>query len=187
MMNSSEFKKWRKSQSTGMNDLTFAHPEDIFIFTRFTMHKPIESDNKEILYAESVEEAIGYIRHNFLYDILNDAIDDLEFDFKFPFDKRQEDVISLLNYWYKLGKISSKNTSIKELKEFCKKFNCDYGVRDVLGYEIQVLSGADELRLFLTKKISLNENFDKKRLSGICSKELFCGNLLKDFIDKLFN
>ena len=74
------FNNWKNSHATEMQDLTFARPDDIFIFTRCTSYFPFEWEGKEVLYAESIEEVIGYIRHIFLYDILNDLFDDLEYD-----------------------------------------------------------------------------------------------------------
>lgn len=187
MMNSLEFKEWRKSQSTDIYDLTFAHPDDVFIFTRFTMHKPIECDNKEILYTETIDEAIGYIRHNFLYDILNDATDDLEMDFKSFFDERQKDAISLLYFWFKADKVKTDNNQLKELRKFCEEFNLEFSSRQETEYEIQILNGADMLRNFLIERFSYCENFDKKQLCSICTKELFVGKPLNDFINLLFN
>lgn len=185
-MNSSEFKEWRKSHSTGMMDLTFAHPDDIFIFTRFTSHQHSNFEGEQILYAEDVEEAIWYIRNIFLYDVLKDALDDLEFDFKSPFDETQKDTISLMNYWFKLGKISNVNMSCLELEEFCDDFNLYFNGRKDLEYEIKILNGANELRRFLTERYSMCEEFDKKLLDNVCSKKLFAGKRLKEFVEKLF-
>ncbi len=183
-MSYSEFQNWRNAHSTGMYDLNYAHPDDFFIFTRFIVHKPNEFGSEQVLYAENIEEVIGYIRHIFLFDILNDAIDDLEFDLKLPFDERQEDVIEILNFWHKLGEIPKDN--YKELEEFCKNFNATFNVRNDIEYEIQVLNGADKLRNFLIEKYSQCENFDERKLCDICSKDLFSGQALKEFIDKLY-
>ena len=186
-MNNSEFKNWRKNHSSGMYDLTFAHTDDIFIFTRFTLHTPFKLESKQVLYAENTQEAIFYLRHIFLNDILIDAIDDVELDFKAPFNERQKDVILLLNYLFKLGKLTPENTEIKKLKALCDSFNCDLTNRKNLEYEIQILNGADELRKFLIKKYSSCENFNKKQLSNFCSKDFFVGQKLKEFLDELFN
>lgn len=185
-MNYLEFKNWKNSHITEMQDLTYARPDDIFIFTRFTIHRPFELESKQVLYAESVEEWIGYIRHIFLYDILNDIADDLEFDFKTPYGERQKDAISILSYWYKLGKFSTESNKYQNLNKFCKDFNTEFNFKENAEYEIQILNGADELREFLISKYSKCKNFDRKRLSNICSKELFAGRLLKDFLDMLF-
>ena len=179
-----DFTNWKNYHVIEMQDLTFAMPNDIFIFTRFTVNNPFKFGSKQVLYAENIEEVIGYLRHIFIYDILNDAIDDLEFDFKFPFSERQSDVIEILNFWHKLGKIQKDN--YKELEEFCKNFNATFNVRNDVEYEIQILNGADKLRKFLTEKYSQCENFDKRRICDICSKQLFSGQALKEFIDKLY-
>ena len=183
MMSSSEFINWRKKLPSEMCDLTYAHPNDIFIFTRFTVKKPLKTESKQVLYAEDIKDVIGYLHYIFLYDILTDAIDDVELDFKYPFDERQKYVILLLNYWFKSGKLSPANTDIQKLKEFCTVFNCDFKTKENVEYEIEILNGADELRKFLIKKYSMYENFDKKVLSNICGKELFVGKKLKDFLD----
>ncbi len=184
-MDYSKFKNWKNSHATEMQDLTFAKPDDIFIFTRFTAHQPSDFEGKQILFAGSIEEAIGYIRHIFLYDILNDTSDDLETDFKAILSEHQTDAISILNYWFKLGKISAVN-NCQEFSKFCKDFNSDFSHREDKEYEIQILNGATELRRFLIRRYSECENFDKERLCNICSKELFVGKLLKDFLDILF-
>ncbi len=124
----------------------------------------------------------AYIRHIFLYDILNDTTDDLELDFKKPFDVRQNDAIKLLNFWFKSGKIKGK-----ELNKFCEEFNSVFSNRENVKYEIQILNGANKLRNFLIKKYSEYENFDKQKLCDICSKDLFAGRFLKDFLDMFFS
>ena len=186
MMNSSEFKNWRKYISSGMDDITYSHPDDIFIFTRFTVKKPLRTESKQVLYAEDIKDTIWYLHYIFLNDILTDAIDDVELDFKSPFDERQKDVILLLNYWFKSSKLSPANTDIQKLKEFCTLFNCDFKTKEDVEYEIEILNGAEELRKFLIKKYSICENFDKKALSNICGKDLFVGKKLKDFLDDFF-
>ncbi len=186
-MDYSKFENWKNSHSTEMQNLTFARPDDLFVYTRVTGHNPFAFEGKQVLYAESLQEVAGYIRHIFLYDILNDATDDLETDFKAPFDDRQEDAVLLLNYWFKLGKILSVNIFDEKLGEFINDFNLKFNHRDDIEYEIQIFNGADELRDFLIERYSKHKNFDKKRLCNICSKELFSGESLKDFLDMFFN
>ena len=181
-----EFKNWKSSHATDMSNLTFAHPEDIFIFTRFTDNNPIGIEAKQILFAEDIEETIGYLRHIFLYDILNDALNDLNFDFKSPFDEKQNDAIAILKYWYKLGTIASQKADLKQLREFINQFNSDFSRNKNPEYEIHILDGADELRKFLISNFSNYENFDKKRLCNICSKEFFVGKKLKNYTAALF-
>ena len=159
------FKDWKNSHATEMQDLTFARPDDIFIFTRFTLPLPCCFEGKQVLYAGDIKEAAGYIRHIFLYDILNDMTDDLAFDPK------------LLNENEKCAEL---------LMKFCKEFNKEFNHRTGSEYELQVLKGADELRKFLNLHCKGNPNFDKKRLSNLCSSDLFAGRPLKDFLDNLF-
>ncbi len=180
------FKNWKNSHATEMQDLTFAKPDDYFIFIRFSGQTSYEFDSKQVLFAESIEEVLGYIRHIFIYDILNDAVDDLEFDIKTPFDDRQKDAILLFNYWFMSGKITAENLDYIKLKEFCNDFNSDFSFGRDLEYEIEVLNGADSLREFLIKRYSNIDDFDSRRLSNICSKELFAGKLLKDFLDEIW-
>ena len=70
-MNYLEFKNWKNSHSAEMRNLDLASAEDIFIYTKFIAFNPLNFENKQILFAESLEETLGYIRHIFLYDILN--------------------------------------------------------------------------------------------------------------------
>ena len=183
-MDYTKFDSWKSTHATEMQDLTYARPHDIFIFTRFTKHKPLVFEGKQVLFAETLPEVIGYIRHIFIYDILNDLTDDFEFDFKKHCDGCQTDAVPLLNYWFKSGKITSSK-SVLDAKKFCKAFNNEFANREDTEYEIQILNGADELRRFLNKRFSNCENFDKNKLSNICSKDLFAGKPLKDFLDFL--
>ena len=184
-MNNSEFRKWRSSLPVKMDDLTFASPDDTFIFTRFTAHSPLNFDSKQILFADNLTDAIGYIRRIFLYDILNDVIDDLQFDFKSPFDDKQKDAISILHHLHKSGKILSAPDSEK-INQFCDSFNSEFSHRAETEYEIHILKDADALRNFLILNFSEYDGFDKEKLMSICNNDLFAGKLLKDFIDRIF-
>ena len=75
-----DFKSWKNSHGIEMRALEFSQADSIFIFTRFTVNSPFVLDSKQFHFAETAEEAAGYIRHIFLYDILSDAIDDLQFE-----------------------------------------------------------------------------------------------------------
>ena len=179
------FNNWKNSHAPEMQDLTFARPDDIFIFTRCTSYFPFEWEGKEVLYAESIEEVIGYIRHIFLYDILNDLFDDLEYDNEINKQIKQDETIAIYNFWYKFGKLNQATDKIKEINHLLNEFNLFFKNRKYFEYEIQIFDGADELRKFLNKNYSNNENFDKRLLSNICSKELFAGKPLKEFLDKV--
>lgn len=180
------FKDWKNSHATEMQDLTFARPDDIFIFTRFTLPLPCCFEGKQVLYAGDIKEAAGYIRHIFLYDILNDMTDDLAFDPKLLNDENQKDALTILYFWFKLGKILENEKCEELLMKFCKEFNKEFNHRTGSEYELQVLKGADELRKFLNLHCKGNPNFDKKRLSNLCSSDLFAGRPLKEFLDNLF-
>lgn len=180
-----DFKNWKNSHITEMEDLTFAKPNDFFIYVRFTEKSQLDFKSEKVLFAETQEEALGYIRHIFIYDILNDVVDDLELDFERSSEETQKDSILLFNYWYKLGKLANKNFNFINFKKFCEDFNSNFGFRKNTQYEIMVLNGADALRNFLIKKYSKVKNFDKKRIADICSGELFAGKPLKDFLDEL--
>jgi len=156
------FKTWKSTHAREMQNLTCARPDDIFIFTRFVAHHPFEFESNQIAYAQNTEEAIGYTRHIFLYDILNDTSDDLEFDLKSPFAQRQKDAVLLFKHWYQLGKLSTTTTKINDLRKFCHDFNSDFNASREHEYEIQILNGADQLRIFLISKYSKYENFNKK-------------------------
>lgn len=181
------FKSWKTSHSMEMQDLTFAKPDDIFIYTRFSLKFPFDCEGENILFAGSIEEVLGYIRHIFIYDILNDSVDDLEYDIKALSDEKQGAVISLLNYWFRLGKAAKYDDKLQILKNLSFEFNREFGRREEAEYEFYILKGANELRDFLIEKHFDEQDFDKKLLANICSEELFAGKLLKDFIDKIFD
>ena len=181
-MNYSEFKDWRNNFCNDMKDLTFSHPDDYFLYTSVKYNNALSFKASQVLFAEDITQAIDYIKHIFLYDVINDNIDDLEFDIYCPKNEVQKNSIMLLNYWFKLGKISA---SYEEFKAFCKEFNGKFN-SDQFECEIQILNGADELRYFLNKKYKNNENFDKNLLSNICRSDLFAGKKLNDFLNNLF-
>ena len=179
-----KFEEWKTPHAVQMQDLTYARPDDFFIYTRVKFSCEVEG--KQVVYAETIDETIGYLRHVFLYDILNDATDDLELDFKYPFSQRQTDAISLLNHWFKLGKIATADDKELLFYDFCKNFNAEFNQKSDTEYEIAVLNGANELKRFLTKKYKNHKNFDKKRLDTFCNDDLFSGKLLKDFLNDFF-
>lgn len=181
------FEDWKGSKVTQMRDLIYAKPDDFFVFTRFAERFPFELSGEELLYAESIQEIAGYIRYVFLYDILNEATDDLETDFKEPFDYRQRNTVLLLYFWLKLGKIISGDILDKQLYEFCAEFNFYFNGIKNIEYEIQILNGAEELRMFLINRYSIYECFDIDTLYDICSKEHFSGVRIKNFLNMLFN
>lgn len=185
-MDYNNFKSWKSNHSSFMQDLTFAKPNDVFIYTSFKMTTPIEVEEKQVLFAESLEEAAGYLRHIFLYDLLVDATDDLELDEALRTEERQIDVLFLLNLWFRTGKALHKPNAKKAILDLIKEFNQQFNNKNELQYEFQVLNGANSLKRFLKSKFKDNENFDEKQLNNICSNQLFTGRLLKDFIDRLF-
>ncbi len=181
-----DFKNWKNTHITEMEDLTFSKPTDFFIYVRFTEKSQFNFKSERVLFAETPEEAVGYIRHIFIYDILNDVVDDLELDFKQSSEETQNDAILLFNYWYKLGKIPTENFDFINFKKFCEDFNSNFSFGRNSEYEIMILNDADSLRDFLIKKYSKVKNFDRKRIADICSTELFAGKPLKDFLTELF-
>ena len=186
-MDYSKFKNWKNSHATQMQDLTFAKPDDIFIYIGFKMETPFETEEKRVLFAESLEEAAGYFRHIFLYDLLVDATDDLELDEALRTEERQKDAIFLLNLWFRTGKALHKSDIKKALSFLIKEFNQRFKTRNEVQYEFQILNGANSLKRFLKSKFKDNEAFDEKKLENICSNQLFVGKLLKDFLDMLFD
>lgn len=181
-----KFYNWKGSHSASMQNLKFSKPDSIFIFKRFNQKSGDAEETKSVLFADSLDEAIGYIRHIFLYDILTDAVDDLEYLPISPDDQSQKDALSLFNFWFKAGKITDTATCKKELIAFCDAFNKDFSSRYENEYEIKVLFGANELKKFLIERYSNYEDFDKKRLCNICDNTLFAGEMLKDFLDNFF-
>lgn len=169
-----------------MQDLTFAKPDDIFIYTSFKMSTPINSEERQVLFAENIEEAAGYFRHIFLYDLLVDATDDLELDEALRTEERQKDSLFLLNLWFRTGKVLHKSDAKKALTNLIKEFNQRFNNQNELQYEFQILNGANGLKRFLKSKFKDSNNFDEKRLDNICGNQLFVGKLLNDFIIELF-
>ena len=186
-MDYSKFKNWKNSHATEMRDLTFAKPDDIFIYTGFKMATPFEVEENQVLFAESLEEAVGYFRHIFLYDLLVDATDDLELDEALRTVERQKDALFLLNLWFRAGKALHKPDVKKVFLDLIKDFNQHFNNENDLQYEFQALNGANSLKMFLKSKFKDNEAFDEKKLENICSNQLFVGKLLKDFLDMLFD
>ena len=186
-MDYSKFKNWKNSHSTQMQDLTFAKPDDIFIYTSFKMTTPFEVEERKVLFAESLEEVAGYLRHIFLYDLLVDATDDLELDEALRTEERQKDALFLLNLWFRTGKALHKSDVKKAISNLIKEFNQRFNTRKELEYEFQILNGANSLKRFLKSIFKDNEAFDEKKLENICINQLFDGKLLKDFLDMLFD
>ena len=186
MKDYNNFKNWKSSHSTLMQDLTFSTPDDIFIYTNFKMITPFDFDEHRVLFAESFEEAAGYFRNIFLYDLLVDATDDLELDGALRTEERQKDALFLLNLWFRTGKALHESDVKKELLNLIKEFNKQFNNQNDLQYEFQVLDGANGLKRFLKSKFKDNENFDERRLDNICSEDLFVGKLLNDFLKELF-
>lgn len=178
-----KFENWKNSHVLEMEDITLSKPDDIFIYTRFTVHFALPFEYKRILFAETLEEAIGYLRYIFIYDILTSTINDLETEYNSPFNESQKDTISLMNFWYKLGKIPNSYDGLKDLMLLCNEFNLEYSQHRDIEYEICILNGADNLRNFLNSTYSSSENFDMKRLEAICKKETYSGKRLKEFIE----
>ena len=185
-MDYSKSQNWKSLHSTEMQDLNFAKPNDIFIYTSFKMSTPFEVQEHQVLFAENIEEAAGYFRHIFLYDLLVDATDDLELDKVLRTEERQKDALFLLNLWFRTGKALHKSDIKKELLGIIKEFNQRFNNQNELQYEFQILNGANGLKRFLKSKFQDNENFDEKSLDNICSNQLFVGKQLNDFIEKLF-
>lgn len=186
MKDYNNFKNWKTPHSTLMQDLTFSTPDDVFIYTSFKMTSPFDIEENQVLFAESFEEAAGYFRHIFLYDLLVDATDDLELDPKLLNKEHQEDAIKILSFWFKVGKALNNKNSKKEVLKLCDEFNCHFSISKDMQYEFHILNGANELKRFLKSKYKNNANFDNKRLENICSEDLFAGKLLNDFLNELF-
>lgn len=186
MKDYNNFKSWNSKHSRLVQDLNFAKPDDIFIYTSFKMAVPFEAEERQLLFAENFEDAAGYFRHIFLYDLLVDATDDLELDETLKTEERQKDALILLNLWFKTGNAIHKSDAKKTLSNLIKEFNQQFNNRNELQYEFQILNGANDLKRFLITKFKNNENFDKKRLDSICSNQLFFGKLLNEFIKEIF-
>ncbi|MDD6479478.1 MAG: hypothetical protein PUF48_06720 [Oscillospiraceae bacterium] len=185
MKDCNNFKSWKSNHSSFMRDLTFAKPDDIFIYTSFKMSTPFEVGEHQVLFAENVEEAARYFRDIFLYDLLVDATDDLELDEALRTEERQQEALFLLNLWFRTGKALHKSDIKKVLSGLIKEFNQQFNNQNELQYEFQILCGANALKQFLKSKFKDKENFDEKKLENICSNQLFAGKLLSDFIEGL--
>lgn len=187
MKDYNNYKSWKSSRSTLMQDLTFSTPNDVFIYTNFKMTTPFNMEENRVLFAESLEEAAGYFRHIFLYDLLVDATDDLELDEALRTKERQQDALFLLNLWFRTGKALHKSDVKKAFLDLINDFNQHFNNENDLQYEFQVLNGANSLKRFLKSKFKDDEKFDEKRLEDICSNQFFVGKLLNDFLAALFN
>ena len=112
MSDYTSYKSWKSSHASEMQDLTFARPDDIFIFTRFTSKEP-DFEGKQVLYASDIKEAAGYFQHVFLYDILNDMTDDLALDPKLLNNENQKDVLTDNIVSEKVIKLLKEKNNIK--------------------------------------------------------------------------
>ena len=186
MQNYNNFKSWKSDHSSFMRDLSLSKADDVFIYTSFKMLTPFAVEERQVLFAETFEEAAGYFRHIFLYDLLVDAIDDLELDEALRTEERQKDVLFLSNLWFRTGKELHKSDVKKMLSDLIGEFNQRFNNQNELQYEFQVLYGANGLRKFLKSKFKNNENFDENRLDSVCSNQSFDGKALTDFITELF-
>ena len=178
-MDYSQFKSWRTNHATDMSDLTYSKPFDVFIYTKVKINNEIYAC--QVLFAEDLEETAGYFAHIFILDLLTDKVDDLEFDFENCTDICQGDVISLMNYRFKLQKIFGKDNFEKSFFDICQQFNKEFEGK----YEFCVLGGADKLRKFLVSRYSSHNDEIKQKLGNFCSKELFAGKLLNDFLKNI--
>ncbi len=170
-----------KALEVAQNDISFSKSTDYFIYSSFFEDGLCPINSKELRYAETVLEAVFYIRHILLYDVLNDLLDDLEYDFKSPFSKKQSDVVAILNFWFKFGKRKSE----KQLFKLCDDFNNQFLYNKDLHYEIYILKGTEELKKFLISKFKTMSEYDRHKLDLICNKDHFVAKELKDFIEKL--
>lgn len=168
------------------NELLFSKPTDIFIYTRFTDKASSYMTGESLHFADDLSQAINYICYIFMFDILNDISDDLEYDFKHLTQEKQGDILSIMNYWFKFYKIS-KQQNTENFVKLCNKFNSEYNNRSDIEYQINILNGANSLQKFLIENYSNHINFDRYKLECICSNELFAGKPLQDFVDNLFN
>ena len=84
--------KRNKALEVEQNDISNATSTDYFIYSHFLENDSCPINSRQIRYAENISEAALYIHHILLYDILNDLLDDIKYDFKMPFSKKQ--------YWF---------------------------------------------------------------------------------------
>ena len=113
--------------------------------------------------------------------------DDLALDPKLLNNENQKDVLTIMLFWFKLGKVFKSENFEKLFREFCKDFNETFNHRNGLEYEFQILNGADELREFLISSFKNYPNFDQQKLENLCSSDLFAGRPLYDFLNNFFN
>ena len=185
MKDHNNFESRKSNPSNFIRCSTFAKPNDVFIYTSFKMSIPFEVEEGQVLFAKNFEEAAGYFRHIFLYDLLVDATDDLKLDEALRTEERRKDVLFLLNLWFKTGKSLHKSDVKKEFSNLIKEFNQHFNNRNDLQYEFHVLNGENDLKIFLKSEFKNNEKFDERRLDNICSNQLFVGKLLNDFVEEL--
>lgn len=79
--------KRNKALEVERNDISNATPTDYFIYSHFLENGSCTINSKQIRYAENVSEAALYVHYILLYDIFNDLLDDIQYDFKIPFSK----------------------------------------------------------------------------------------------------
>lgn len=185
MSDNNSFNGWKSSRACQMQDLSLAMPDDLFIYTRFISSPPCSFEGSTVLFADDLREAAGYMRHVFLYDILNDMTDDMRFDPEKKTYELQQDAISILNFWFKLGKIMSGEKFETDFNELYKEFNQQFNEHKGNRYEFVILDGAKALCDFLISRYEKHPDFDRKKLYDICGEEMFAGRPLQEYINKL--
>ena len=123
-----QFESWKNNHPTDMSNLTYSKYDDIFIYTKVYLNNKISSS--QVLYAEDLQEVMGYFTHIFIRDLIIDRVDDLEFDSKERTKITQCEVISLMNYRFELQKIFSKENGKKYFFEILKRFNEEFCDKD---------------------------------------------------------
>lgn len=178
---------WKGKHATHMGGTLNAGKDSIFIYINFITPFPAYKEQKQIVSAESVKEAAGYLRHIFLKDVINDNADITDGSPERLTDQQKNKVAVFLKYYNLLDSFLQGEYGVAELKKLCDEFSSRFKNIGDLRYQVIIADGADELRNLLNNECFAGDKVGYKIMELICSKDSFDGKELDIVIADLFD
>lgn len=171
---------WAGFRESEMAQLEFASRDSVFIFIEAECEGVKDT---RVLFAESLDFAVGYFIHVYLCDLIGDAIDAQRFDLRNKSTEHFRDTLSLGVLRKKainaMKSAEPKERILKVIGEFNSLRQFD------LQCFFKLCFGVDELSAVITEKYRENAYFNFDRLKRICTANAFNGAELKEYIRKL--